>query len=403
MKRNYVWFASIFFLILLFFSSFNFAVSDSLIMSTSEFVDVHFFWQNGCRHCKDEKVFLDALEEKYSFVRIHDYEISQSRENFELMISMAMERESEYSVVPLLFVGSESFLGWADESSTGYMVEKAVLSEYDLLNSVYDSNSSDSNSSISPDSNSSNLVALPFFGLMELKDVSLPVFTIVIAFFDGFNPCAMWVLIFLISMLLGLESRKKMWLYGSVFIAASAFVYFLFLAAWLNVFLFIGFAFWVRIIIGLVALFVAYHNIKEFFTNPSEGCKVAGKGKRKIVFEKITALVKESSVPLALLGLIFLAFAVNLVELVCSAGLPAVYTNILSMSSLTTFEYYSYLLLYIFIFMIDDLFIFFIAMTTLKLTGISTKYTRISHIVGGVLMLLIGLILIFAPELLMFG
>lgn len=403
MKRNYIWFASIFFLILLFFSSFNFAVSDSLIMSNSEFVDVHFFWQNGCRHCKSEKVFLDALEEKYSFVRIHDYEISQSRENFELMISMAMERDSDYSGVPLLFVGSESFLGWADESSTGYMVEKAVLAEYDLLNSVFDSNSSDSNSFLSPDSNSSNIVALPFFGLMELKDVSLPIFTIVIAFFDGFNPCAMWVLIFLISMLLGLESRKKMWLYGFVFIAASAFVYFLFLAAWLNVFLFIGFAFWVRIIIGLIALFVAYHNIKEFFTNPSGGCKIAGKGQRKKVFEKITVLVKESSVPLALIGLIALAFAVNLVELVCSAGLPAVYTNILSMSSLTTFEYYSYLLLYIFIFMIDDLFIFFIAMTTLKLTGISTKYTRISHIVGGVLMLLIGLILIFAPELLMFG
>ena len=106
---------------------------------------------------------------------------------------------------------------------------------------------------------------------------------------------------------------------------------------------------------------------------------------------------------LALVGIVVLAFAVNLVELICSAGLPAVYTQVLFLSNLARWQYYFYILFYIFIFMLDDLLIFFIAMTTLRLTGLTTKYSRWSHLIGGILMLIIGLLLIFKPEWLMFG
>jgi hypothetical protein len=53
--------------------------------------------------------------------------------------------------------------------------------------------------------------------------------------------------------------------------------------------------------------------------------------------------------------------------------------------------------------MLDDLLVFFIAMRTLKMTGIESKYARYSRLIGGTLMLLIGLLLLFKPELLMFG
>ena len=92
-----------------------------------------------------------------------------------------------------------------------------------------------------------------------------------------------------------------------------------------------------------------------------------------------------------------------MVELVCSAGLPAIYTQILSLSNLPTWQYYFYLGLYILIFMLDDLFVFFTAMFTLKAVGVESKYARYSHLIGGVLMLVIGLLLLFKPEWLMFG
>jgi hypothetical protein len=105
---------------------------------------------------------------------------------------------------------------------------------------------------------------------------------------------------------------------------------------------------------------------------------------------------------LALGGIVALAFAVNLVELVCSAGLPAIYTQVLALNGLHSWQYYLYILFYIFFFMLDDLFIFFVAMVTLQMTGVTTKYARVSRLVGGLVMLVIGLMLIFKPDWLMF-
>ena len=93
---------------------------------------------------------------------------------------------------------------------------------------------------------------------------------------------------------------------------------------------------------------------------------------------------------------------VNLVELVCSAGLPAVYTQVLALSDLPTWQYYAYLIFYILVFMLDDLLIFIIAMSTLRMKAISSKYTRWSSLIGGILMLIIGILLMFRPGWLMF-
>ena len=98
-----------------------------------------------------------------------------------------------------------------------------------------------------------------------------------------------------------------------------------------------------------------------------------------------------------------LAASVNLIELMCSIGIPMIFTQILSMNDLSTFKYITYMLTYIVFFLIDDIIIFVISMKTLKVTGISTKYTKYSHLIGGLLMLLIGILLIVKPEWLMFN
>ena len=246
-------------------------------------------------------------------------------------------------------------------------------------------------------------INLPIIGEIETRDFSLPVLTVLIAGLDGFNPCAMWVLLFLISLLLGMEDKKRMWILGTAFIVSSAFVYFLFMSAWLNLFLFLGFVLWVRVVIGLVALVAGGYNLKEYFTNKAGVCKVTSGKKRQKVFEKLKNIIYEKQFWLALVGIIILAFAVNLVELICSAGLPAVYTQILALTPMAKWQYYAYLGLYIFIFMLDDLLVFFVAMTTLQITGMTTKYTRVSHLIGGILMLVMGILLLFKPEWLMFG
>jgi hypothetical protein len=85
----------------------------------------------------------------------------------------------------------------------------------------------------------STQVSVPFYGTVQLKDFSLPIVTVILGGLDGFNPCAMWILIFLISMLIGMQDRRKMWIIGFAFIFVSALSYFLFITAWLQVMLFI--------------------------------------------------------------------------------------------------------------------------------------------------------------------
>ena len=375
----------------LFFTPNSFAAENKII----------FFWAEGCPHCEAESRYLEKVSQNYPSLKIEKYEVSRNRENQQLLIDWSKKLNFDANGVPVTIIGDQYFLGY-QEGLTDKKIETA-LGNLGYVTGVegevckIDEACEDENQA------NNQKIILPFIGEIETKNFSLPALSIIIGALDGFNPCAMWTLLFLISLLLGMKDKKRMWILGSAFIVASAAVYFVFMAAWLHLLLFIGLIATFRIIIGLVALGGGLYNLKDFWTNKEAACKVTGGEKRKATFEKIKRIIHERSFLLALLGIILLAFAVNLVELICSAGLPAVFTQILTMSDLPMWQYYLYILLYIFFFMIDDLIIFFIAMFTLQLTGITTKYTRISRLIGGILMLAIGLTLIFKPSWLMFG
>lgn len=361
---------------------------------------VHFFWSQGCPHCAKEKVFLESLKNKYPQVLIKDYEISQNRENINLLQKAGKELNTDVSGVPFTVIGDKHFTGYYNDETTGKEIEEAIKCALENGCSDLITNIDKPKNETSPPIENLNV---PILGNVNIKNISLPALTFLIAIMDGFNPCAMWTLLFLISLLLGMEDRKRMWILGIAFIAASAFVYFLFLSAWLNFFLFLGYVFFVRIAIGLIALFAGSYNIRDYFVNKKGGCSVMGDEKRQKVFEKIKDVTQKKNFFIALGGIVMLAIAVNMIELVCSAGLPAIYTQILSLSKLSNIQYYLYLLFYIIIFMLDDLFVFFTAMITLQATGIQSKYSRLSRLVGGILMLAIGLLLLFKPDVLMFG
>lgn len=367
-------------------------------------LSIYFFWAEGCPHCAKEEIFLDKIKKKYKDqIEIFDYEVSQNPQNVEILQKMGKKFDTDVSGVPFTVVEDKYFVGFDDEDTTGRAIETYIDH---LLNARSGVIQEENNNEIQTEVASTTMVEsvkIPFFGSINLKSFSLPVITIILGILDGFNPCAMWALLFLISLLLGMEDKKRMWILGSAFIIASATVYFLFMAAWLNLILFLGFVIWIRILIGLVALFSGGYNIREFFKNKEGACKVSGTENKKKIFEKLKQVTYKNKFWLALGGIILLACAVNLVELICSAGLPAVYSQILALNNLSTWQYYSYILLYIFFFMIDDLFVFFVAMITLQMTGVSGKYSRWSSLVGGILMLLIGLLLIFKHEWLLFG
>ncbi|MFH0892170.1 MAG: thioredoxin family protein [Candidatus Falkowbacteria bacterium] len=397
------------------------------VLAQDNKVYLYFFYGDGCPHCAKEEKLLDKLEEDNSNIIIKRYEVWKDRDNARLLSSIAKELNLTVSGVPFLIIGDETVSGYYNEETTGAEIKSIVFDH--IKNGCNDIVAPLLNDLPGPDNGQCihgcdpgdaecihncgcetdvkkeipDRVNIPILGEVEVKNLSLPLLTFIIAAADGFNPCAMWVLLFLISLLLGMENKKRMWILGTVFIAVSGAVYFLFLAAWLNLFLFLGFVTWIRAVVGLIALLSGGYHLYDYYRHRDGTCRVTDNEKRKKVFDKLRTIVLEKKFVLALSGIILLAAAVNLVELVCSAGLPAVYTQVIALAGLPSWQYYGYLLLYILIFMLDDLLIFFIAMFTLRMKAISSRYTRWSNAIGGIIMLVIGLLLLFKPGWIMFG
>ncbi|MFA5069783.1 MAG: hypothetical protein WC528_00710 [Patescibacteria group bacterium] len=350
-----------------------------------------FFYSYTCPHCKNvEEYIKDNDVNKY--IQIEKREVSNSNNN-KLFNQISDEHNIPYNQrgVPVLILGDQYIVG--DAPIISFLGDK--ISEIKNNNTNQNTNA-----------NTSKIYQLPLIGKVDLMKYSLPVLTLVVGAIDGFNPCAMWVLVFLIGALLGLENRKNMWAIGLTFIGASAAVYYLFMAAWLNLFLFIGYIRIIQLIIGALALFVGAYYLREYWQKrgqTAEECKVVKGEKRRKIIDRINQIVESKKIIYALFGIIALAFVVNLIELACSIGLPAIYTQILTLNQLPKWQYYLYLFFYVVIFMIDDMIIFTAAMLTAKATGLSTRYSKFSELIGGLLIFMIGILLVIKPEWLMFG
>jgi glutaredoxin len=377
------------------------------VHADTQTITIYLFWTEGCPHCAHEKEFLARLHRADPHIKIVALALSGNPDNRELFQKVGKALNADITGVPLTVIGTQFVLGWQDEATTGRAITSAIKEARrqeapDIVATLRAGPVPPLHPGLENHVIPETLT-VPLLGQINLKYLSLGLVTVIIGALDGFNPCALWVLIFLINLLLGMEDRKKMWILGGAFIIASSAVYFLFMSAWLNILVFLGFIFWIRITIGLIALFAGGYNLREYLTNTAGVCKLSHGTRRQRTMDRLKEIIATRKFVLALGGIVLLALMVNLVELICSAGFPVVYLQILSLTPLPFWQYYLYLLLYIMIFMLDDIIVFVVAMLTLQLMGITTRYKRFSNLIGGILMLLIGVLLIFKPGWLMFG
>jgi cytochrome c biogenesis protein CcdA/glutaredoxin-related protein len=377
-------------------------------------VNIYLFYSDSCPHCSAEKELLAEIEDEYDNVRIYKYEVSKNEDNVNMMLDIAKLFDTNVKGVPFTVIADKVYKGFNQEMSKSkflgtieyYSVHgyKDVVGEY-LGNVELPSYEIGDTTDASEFINDYGNHTISFLGFkIDTKELTLPFVSVIIGLVDGFNPCAMWVLLFLISMLIGMKDKKRMWSLGLAFLFTSAFIYLLFMISWLNGASFLTSINWVRILIGLVALFGAVINLIGYIKNrKSSGCTVVNDKKRNKIFDRIKKFTREKNFWFALLGVVVLAISVNIVELACSAGLPVVFIEILSLNNLNVVEEIIYIGLYMIFFLLDDLIIFFIAMTTMQVTGFSTKYGKVSKLVGGILLLLMGVLLIFKPEWIMFN
>lgn len=300
-----------------------------------------------------------------------------------------------WGLVPVTFIDDSYFLGFGE--NTGQEIENKVRETLGL-----------SNTTMEPEQN--NKIKIPFIGEIDIKGFSPLALAIVLGALDGFNACAMVALGFLLAVLVATGIRKRVVMIGSVFILVSGLVYFVFISAWLNLFLVLENIKIITVLVGVIVTFFAIFLLKDYFSGVV--CKLCqiqpGKQsfftriEQKLFLKMQKFTSAEMSLPIALLGVAVVAAGINMVELCCSFGFPLVFTKILTSWNLPSASYYFYLLIYILFYMLDDFIIFLIAVWTLRVTQASEKYLKAIKLISGILLLLLGLIILINPEILMF-
>ncbi|MEG0022343.1 MAG: hypothetical protein RSB77_06030 [Bacilli bacterium] len=356
-------------------------IYDIVGLEKSKTVTIYLFHSEICTHCKHEISFLKDLKSKYgSKIDIKKFQTFKNDKNLKLSYLAKERMGTNENGVPFTVIGDKYYLGFS--------------------NTIGDQIAQDIDEFLYNKDRLGTHINIPFIGKVNLEKLSIPFVAIILGVLDGFNPCAMWILLFLINMLFNMKDRKKMWIIGLTFLTTSAFVYFLAMLG-LSFVLGLTATLFIQRIIALVAIIGGAVNLKTFFQTKDEGCHVVDSNKRKKYFSKIKKFTTEKNIWIALFGVMTLAVSVNLVELACSAGFPTIFVSILDINNIKGIENIFYLFLYIIFFLIDDVIVFVVAMKTLTLTGFTTKYNKLSHLIGGIIMILIGLLLIFKPEWIM--
>ena len=247
-------------------------------------------------------------------------------------------------------------------------------------------------------------INIPILGDVDIKNVSIPLVATILGFIDGFNPCAMWILLFLINLLFGMKDKKKAWTLGLVFLFISGFVYFLSMIG-INFVLGVATINWMKIVIAVLILIFGILNLRKYIKIRKEeaGCTVVDDKKRKNLIKRMQKIINNKSFILSIIGITILAASVNLIEMACSLGFPVVFNELLTVNNVVGVTKIIYLLIYIFFYMIDDMIVFIISMVTLEATGITNKYNKLCTLISAIIMIIMGLLLILKPEWLMFN
>jgi len=353
---------------------------------------VNYFYLPSCPDCAEQKPIILELQQEMKDVTFVFYDAS-SHEGSALFYQMATEAGMDTSRLgtPTTFVGKKPLVG--------------VHSKQEIINAVTDcieqcKNGGQQTHEAQELSSSFTDFELPFIGRTDLTSFSVPTLAIVLGLIDGFNPCAMWVLVYLIALLINVGDKKKIWVIVGSFVLASGLLYFLFMTAWLNVFLLLGYIKTVTVIIGLVALGGGILSLKEYLTTKGAlTCKVGDEKSHEKTMGKMQEIIAKPLSIAVIFAIFALAFVVNSVEFVCSAAIPAVFTQILALSNISTLAQYSYILLYVLFFMLDDLIIFGLAAFAVN-SSFGEKYSKYCKALGGIILVLLGILLLFAPHLL---
>lgn len=337
-----------------------------------------FFWGVGCPHCDAARPFVDRIERAHSELRVERVEVRRSRDGARRFVTAMRAADIEVPGIPAFVLGREAVLGYR-----GRDTERAVER---LLAGL--------------GAREVGTIDLPLVGTIAPSRLPLLELTLLVGFVDGFNPCAIWVLLVLLGILLRVRSRRLLLIYGGTFVVASGVVYFAFMSAWAALFGLVGLSRFVSVLLGIAVMAMGAINLKEVIWFRQGPSLVIPDRVKPRLFRRMRGVAEAARVPTALGGIIALAFVVNLVELGCTLGLPAVYTRVLSLREISGAARVGYLALYNVAYVVPLAVVLAAYGLTLHRFALGESGAKVLKAVSGLVLVLLGAVLVAAPELL---
>ena len=384
-------------------------------------VEVIVFVRDGCGVCKDEEEFLASRYEitKNFSVQILNIGDEANRQKWQELV----DKHKLSKVTPITLVGGDVLVGF-NEKTTGEKIlgQAANHAPYGLEYYLRGDDSTeeesenaycqaDSVASCSLDDQAksekqgnTSMMTLPYFGEIDVKNTSLFLMASILGFIDGFNPCAMWVLLTFLILLSQVGSKKKMIYLAGIFILAEAIMYFLILNVWYQTWDFIKLDQWVTPAVGLLAIGAGCYFLHKAYKSKGQlTCEVTSLEHQQKTTQKIKDTIAKPVTILTIISVLGIAFSVNIIEFACSVGIAQSFTKILEINTLTFLVQQWYIFIYALFYMADDFLIFGLAIAGYqRFYLVGAKYSHLSTIIGGVLMIIMGILLTFFSNILVF-
>lgn len=352
-------------------------------------VDLWFFWSARCPHCLDARPEVLNLAQTHPWIRLHDLELTRHPEHVERYVTMARALGQEAQSVPAFIYCGRMEVGWDSAATSGQA----------LLTALRDCRQVPGPAVVgAAPTESTTTIDLPGFGRIDAASLSLPALTVLIAGMDAFNPCAFFVLLFLLSLLVHQRDRRRMLIIGGVFVLFSGLMYFAFMAAWLGLFRMMGSLPWVTATAGLVALAIGLINVKDYFAFKQGVSLSIPEARKSDIFQRGRRILNAGSLPAMLAATVVLAVAANFYELLCTAGFPMVYTRLLTLHVPDSAQHSLYLALYNVIYVLPLLLIVLAFVRGMGARKLTEREGRLLKLLSGLMMLGLGILLLAAPE-----
>lgn len=359
-------------------------VKDYYNLDETENINIYLFYSKTCKHCHEEEEYLNELKEKYQDkINIYKYEVTENIQNKKIMQELKNTFDIANNGVPFTVIGENYILGFNETYKEEFIT---------IINKYLSDNTDNTNKNKTTENYN-----IPIIG----KTNSVILIAIILGFIDGFNPCAMWILLLLINMCISIKDKKKMITVCLTFIITSGLIYFLSMIG-LGLIIDLTTITYIRNVIAVLAIILGIYNLLTFIKERKKtGCHIVKNEKRKNIISKINNILKHNNILLLIGGAFLLATSVNIIEMACSLGFPTIFLEILTINKIKGLLKILYLLIYIFFYLIDDLIVFIISIKAFSAKGISTKYNKYVHLIGGIIMIILGLLLILKPEWIM--